>query len=168
MNDKELRNQLVRLLTVRQAHMDFEDAVRDFPMAHINTKLPNSDYTFWHLLEHMRICQLDILEFMVSDEYRWPNFPVDLWPDADAETTPEGWQQTIDQFIADRQKIVDVINDPSVDLFARLPNNREGHINIVQEINTVSSHNAYHTGELGISRHILGIWYEGRKGLLGE
>ena len=24
-NDKELRNQLVRMLTVRQAHMDFED-----------------------------------------------------------------------------------------------------------------------------------------------
>jgi hypothetical protein len=30
-SDRELRNQLVRMLTVRQAHMDFEDAVADFP-----------------------------------------------------------------------------------------------------------------------------------------
>ena len=39
--DKELRNQLVHLLTVRQAHMDFEDAVADFPAEHINTRPPN-------------------------------------------------------------------------------------------------------------------------------
>ena len=42
--DKELRNQLVNLLTVRQAHMDFEDAVADFPAAHINMRSLNCDY----------------------------------------------------------------------------------------------------------------------------
>ena len=31
MQDQELRNQLVRMLTIRQAHMDFEDAVANFP-----------------------------------------------------------------------------------------------------------------------------------------
>ena len=166
MSDKELRHQLVRLLTVRQAHMDFEDAVKDFPMSEINTKLPNCDYTFWHVLEHIRICQIDILEFIVSDNYKWLNFPDDLWPARDAITTPEGWQQTIDQFFADRQALVDVINDPARDLFERLPNNRDKEINILREIHTVASHNAYHTGEIGIARHILGIWYEDRKGLI--
>lgn len=166
MNDKELRHQLVRLLTVRQAHMDFEDAVKDFPMEHINTKIPNCDYTFWHLLEHIRICQIDILEFIVSDAYQWKNFPDDMWPDRTAEATPADWQETINHFFTDRQKLVDVINDPSRDLFARLPNNRDQDINIVREIHTVSSHNAYHTGELGIARHVLGLWYEGRQGLI--
>ncbi|MEM7335409.1 MAG: DinB family protein, partial [Chloroflexota bacterium] len=76
----ELRNQLVNLLTVRQAHMDFEDAVANFPKEHINSKPPHSLYSFWHLLEHVRICQLDILEYISSDSYKWPNFPDDLWP----------------------------------------------------------------------------------------
>ncbi len=79
--DSELRDQLVRMLTVRQAHMDFEDAVADFPEEHINTRPPNCDYTFWHLLEHLRICQKDILDYIRSESYEWPDFPGDLWPD---------------------------------------------------------------------------------------
>ena len=120
--DNELRNQLVRMLTVRQAHMDFEDAVADFPAEHINTRPPNCDYTFWHLLEHLRICQKDILDYIASDTYKWPNFPDDLWPDKSAETDLDGWQQTIAAFCADRQKLVDIINDPATDLFTPLPN----------------------------------------------
>jgi len=81
LEDKELRNQLVHLLTFRQAHMDFEDAAADFPEEHINTRPPNCDYTFWHLLEHLRICQKDILDYIESDNYQWLDFPNDLWPD---------------------------------------------------------------------------------------
>ncbi|MCA9927324.1 MAG: DinB family protein [Anaerolineales bacterium] len=156
--DKELRNQLVHLLTVRQAHMDFEDAVADFPAEHINTRPPNCDYTFWHLLEHLRICQKDILDYIVSDNYQWPDFPNDLWPDKTAVTDSTGWQQTIAAFTADRQKLVAIINDPSVDLFAPLPNSGEHQHNILREINIVASHNAYHTGELGVLRQTMGLW----------
>lgn len=157
-NNKELRNQLVRMLTIRQAHMDFEDAVADFPGEHINTTLPNCDYTFWHLLEHIRICQKDILGYIVSDNYKWPNFPDDMWPDKSTETDLAGWQQTIERFFADRQKLVDIINDLDADLFAPLPNSGERRHNILREINIVASHNAYHTGEFGILRRIMGLW----------
>jgi hypothetical protein len=155
---KELRNQLVRMLTVRQAHMDFEDAVADFPVEHINTRPPNCDYTFWHLLEHVRIAQEDILEYIVSEDYQWPNFPDDYWPDKSAETDLAGWHKTIDSFFADRQKLADVINDPNVDLLAPLPNSGEYRHNILREINIIASHNAYHTGELGILRNVMGLW----------
>ena len=157
-NDLELRNQLVRMLTVRQAHMDFEDAVADFPAEHINSRPPNCDYSFWHLLEHIRICQLDILEYIVDPNYKWPNFPDDFWPDKSTETDQAGWQATIDAFFADRQALVDVINNPSNDLFAPLPNSGEHQHNILREINIIAAHNAYHTGELGILRQTLGLW----------
>ncbi|MBV7330015.1 DinB family protein [Chloroflexi bacterium TSY] len=157
-NNTELRNQLMRMLTVRQAHMDFEDAVADFPPEQINTRPPNCDYTFWHLLEHMRICQQDILEYIVSDNYKWPNFPDDLWPDKLTEADLAHWQQTITQFMADRQALVDVINNPEVDLFAPLPNSGEHKHNIVREINIIANHNAYHTGELGILRQVMELW----------
>ena len=157
-NDIALRKQLVNLLTVRQAHMDFEDAVADFPEEHINTKPANCDYTFWHLLEHMRICQKDILDYIQSADYEWPTFPDDLWPDKPAKTDIAGWQQTIAHFRQDRQKLVEILNDPATDLFAPLPNSGEYRHTILREINIVASHNAYHTGELGILRQSMGLW----------
>ena len=158
MSDKEVRNQLVRMLTIRQAHMDFEDAVANFPVEHINSRPQNCDYSFWHLLEHIRICQLDILDYIVDPNYKWPNFPDDFWPDKSAETDQVGWQATIDAFYADRQALVDVINDPAKDLFAPLPNSGEHQHNILREINIIAAHNAYHTGELGILRQTMGLW----------
>ncbi len=157
-NDKELRNQLTRMLTIPQAHMDFEDAVADFPVEHINTKPPECDYTFWHLLEHIRLCQKDILDYIQSDHYQWPNFPTDFWPDKSSETDLAGWQRTIENFYADRQKLVSIINNPALDLFIPLPNSDEHQHNIVREINIIANHNAYHTGELGILRHVMGLW----------
>lgn len=157
-NNKELRNQLVRMLTIRQAHMDFEDAVADFPLSHINTRPPNCDYSFWHLLEHIRICQKDILDYIESDDYVWPDFPNDLWPDKTAETNPTGWHQTIEQFYADRRRLVEIIENPKTDLVAPLPNSNEYQHNILREINIIANHNAYHTGELGILRQIMGLW----------
>lgn len=155
--DEELRKQLARLLTVRQAHMVFEDVVADFPPEHINTRPPNCAYTFWHLIEHMRICQSDILDYIQSDDYKWPDFPDDLWPDEAAQTDVAGWQESIARFLADRQALVDIIEDPDVDLFAPLPNSGERRHTIVREINVIASHNAYHTGELGILRQVMGL-----------
>jgi hypothetical protein len=156
--DQELRNQLVRMLTIRQAHMDFKDAVADFPVDQINTRVPNSDYTFWHLLEHLRICQKDNLDYIQADDYHRPKFPDDLWPAPPAQTDLAGWQQTIEQFYADRQKLVEIINSPAVDLFVPLPNSGEHQHNIVREINIIANHNAYHTSELAIMRQVLGLW----------
>jgi hypothetical protein len=159
MNDNlELGNQLVRMLTVRQAHMDFEDAVADFPLEYINTHPPNVDYAFWHLLEHIRLTQRDILNYITSEEYEWPKFPDDYWPDRSIETDLAGWHHTIEQFHGDRQRLAGIIGDPDIDLLAPLPNSGEHRHTILREINIVASHNAYHTGEFGILRQVMGLW----------
>lgn len=163
-HDQELRTQLTALLTVRQAHMDLEDAVADFPPEHINTRPPNCTYTFWHLLEHLRICQRDILDYIRADDYEWLTFPDDLWPDPSTETDLAGWRRTVEQFLADRRALVAIIDDPNVDLFAPLPNSGEAKHTIVREIHIIASHNAYHTGELGILRQVMGLWPAGREG----
>ena len=154
----EVRNQLVHLLTVRQAHIDFEDVVADFPHKAINVRPPHSDYSVWHLVEHIRICQRDILDYIVSDNYHWPNFPDDLWPDKGLDTDAAGWQSSIDQFLQDRQALVEIILDPANDLLAPLPNSGDHQHSILREIHIIASHNAYHTGELGILRQSLGLW----------
>lgn len=158
MNDPALREQLVNLLIKRQAHMDFKDAVADFPPEHVNTTPPGCDYTFWHLLEHMRLAQKDILDYVEADDYHWPRWPDDYWPARDATTDFAGWHQTIAAFLADRKRLVAIVEDPESDLFAALPNSGEHRHTLLREIHLIASHNAYHTGELGILRQVMGLW----------
>jgi len=156
-SDQILRQQLSNLLLVRQAHMSFEDAVENFPEAHINTRPLNLEYSFWHLVDHIRMCQWDILDYIRNPDYTMPDFPAGYWQPRDAATDLAGWNQTIQDFLADRQALVDIINDPAVDLTAPIPHGQPGHT-ILREILVVADHNAYHIGELGILRHALDLW----------
>lgn len=155
--DQALRQQLENLLVKRQAHMTFEDAVTGFPEAHINTRPPHVDYSFWHLLEHLRICQYDILDYIRNPRYQTLEFPDGYWPNKEIDTDLAGWQHTIDLFLADRQSLVDIINDPETDFYAPIPHGWDGH-NILREILVVADHNAYHLGELGILRQTMNLW----------
>lgn len=155
--DFHVRQQLVNLLTARQAHMSFEDAIKDFPLAHINTRPTGLDYSFWHLLEHIRICQWDILDYCINPHYQMQNWPADYWPAKDADTDAAGWQRTIDQFTADRAALVALVHSQQTDLYGPIPHGMDGHT-ILREILVVGDHNAYHIGEFGILRHVMGLW----------
>ena len=155
--DTELRKQLRNLLLARQAHLSFEDAVADFPQEHINARPPNVPYTFWHLLEHLRLTQLDILDYVRDPAYAWPNWPDDYWPAPDATADSQAWQATIDAFLADRQALADLVGDPATDLYAQIPHGSPGH-NVLREIMVIGAHNAYHIGELAIQRQNMGLW----------
>ncbi|MEP7285579.1 MAG: DinB family protein [Chloroflexota bacterium] len=157
MSDQHVREQLVNTLTVGQAHMTFEDAIKGFPLAHINTHPTNVDYSFWHLLEHLRICQRDILDYSHNPNYQELDFPNDLWPARDAVTDAAGWQHTIDQFRTDLATIIALIQNPQTDLYSPIPHGYGGHT-IFREILVVADHNAYHIGEFGILRQIVSIW----------
>lgn len=157
MNDKAVRQQLVNLLLEQQAHMGFEGAVANFPQAHINTKPPAVPYTFWHLIEHIRFCQWDILDYIRNPDYVAPEFPKGVWPEPDSTTDIAGWNQTIAQFQTDRDALVAIVQNPDTDLYAQIPHGYPGH-NILREILVVADHNAYHVGELGILRQTMGLW----------
>jgi hypothetical protein len=73
--DKVLREELLALLEGGNAHMGFEGVIADFPLGHINSKVPNSPYSFWHLVEHLRIAQWDILEFIRNPRHVSPKCP---------------------------------------------------------------------------------------------
>src|SRR6185437_5637672 len=75
-----IREELIFLLTQGNAHMGFEDAVADFPEAAMNTPFPNGTYTPWHLLEHIRLTQWDILDFIRNPAYQEGQWPQDYWP----------------------------------------------------------------------------------------
>src|SRR5688500_6529934 len=96
--DQALRDQLLKLLHGGQAHMTFDQAVADFPSAHINRRPPHVPYTPWQLLEHLRITQRDILDFIRDPQYREPSWPDEYWPSAEQEADTAAWQETIRAF----------------------------------------------------------------------
>jgi hypothetical protein len=156
MLDSILREQLWQLLNGRNAHMSFDDAVANFPLALINTRPPNVPYTFWHLVEHLRIAQADILDFIGNPNYEMLDFPAGYWPAPNAETDEAGWQASLAAFRADQETLAEIVRDTAVDLTADLPH-APGYT-ILREINVVADHNAYHIGELAILRQVMNAW----------
>ena len=136
--------------------MPFEAAVADFPDDAINRRPPNVEYTPWHLLEHIRIAQADILAYIVNRKYLAPNWPEEYWPERDAVATPEQFGRTIEGFKTDRQALHALVADPATNLLATIPNT-PGHT-ILREVRVVADHNAYHTGEFAILRQVMGTW----------
>jgi hypothetical protein len=154
--EDELKSRLVELLTNSQAHMGFNEAVKDFPLSQINTKFPHGQYSAWGLLEHIRITQADILEFMVATKYLEKDWPKDYWPDPKLKATPKSWQATIDQYQADLKYLVKLVKDPKTQLAAKVPNGTGQ--TILREILVVADHTAYHIGEFAILRQVMSTW----------
>lgn len=144
--EKTLRAELLALLRGGNAHMDFRYAVSGFPMKDINKRVPNCSYTVWHLLEHMRICQWDILEFVRDPGHVSPDFPDGYWPAPDESATPARWRRSVREFQADLAALEDIVNDPKTDFFGPIPH-AEGYT-VFREILLAADHNAFHVGEL--------------------
>ena len=153
-----LRRQLADLIDGVGAHMPFEEAVADFPDEGMNRRPPNVDYTPWHLLEHLRLTQLDILKYVTDPEYEERTWPDDYWPDPAVTATRDEWNATVRDFLADRAAFRALITDPGRDLFAVIPGS-PGHT-LLREIRIDADHNAYHIGEFAILRQVMGTWPE--------
>jgi hypothetical protein len=156
MKDEVVRDQLLNLLRRGNAHMNLDEAVADFPQDQMNTRPPNVPYTPWHLLEHIRITQWDILEFIRNPDHVSPEWPEGYWPARDAQADVQRWMQTIEQYRTDLAALQDIVADPETDLYATMPQGAP--YTILREILTVADHTAYHVGEFGILRQVMGTW----------
>jgi hypothetical protein len=156
MKDEVVRTQLLSLLRRGNAHMGLDEAVADFPEGQMNSQPPNVPYTPWHLLEHIRITQWDILEFIRNPDHVSPEWPVGYWPARDEKADARRWAETIEQYQADLKALQDIVADPATDLYATMPQGEK--YTILREILTVADHTAYHVGEFGILRQVMGTW----------
>lgn len=155
-DDQVLRQHLLDLLKGGNAHLRFEEAVKDFPGRLRGQKPQGQPHTGWRLLEHMRIAQWDIVEFSRSSTHVSPEFPGGYWPESDAPPSAAAWDKSVKQFRADLKSMEDLIADPKTDLYAPLPWG-DGQT-ILREALLVADHNAYHLGELVMIRRLLGAW----------
>ncbi len=159
-DDKVIRDHVLKLLKGRQGHVDFETVLVNLPQESQGKKPEGAPHTPWHLLEHMRIAQGDILEFSRDPKHVSPKFPEGYWPNSEAPPDEGAWQKSVTSFAADLQAMADLVADPSSDLYARIPHGSGQ--TILREALLVADHNAYHLGQLVLLRRLLGVWIEGK------
>lgn len=153
-----LRTHLARLLEWEEAHVGFDKAVAGIPDGVRGALVAGFEHSPWQLLEHVRLAQKDLLDFAVNPQYvhalEWPG---DYWPRDAAPPDATAWDESIDAFKADRARLIQLAQDPTVDLFATVPTGT-GPQTCLRAILLVADHNAYHLGQLVAVRRALGIW----------
>ncbi len=156
MDDDSLRRHLIDLLRGRNAHLDFDAAVKDLPPELRGARPQGQPHTPWRLVEHLRIAQSDILEFSRDAGHVSPSWPDGYWPAGDAPPNDEAWQASARAFRRDLQAMCDLVTDPASDLFAEFPWG-DGQT-LLREALLVADHNAYHLGQIVTLRSLLGDW----------
>jgi hypothetical protein len=160
--DKEIRSQLISTLESGHNHLSMAEAIKAFPASAINSRLPRVPYSFWHLVEHIRLAQRDMLDYMTSTSYEEPAFPEGYWPGKSTRATSAQWRKSLAQFHADLKTMIEIVRDPARDLFATVPNSGGKHT-FFRCCLVIADHNSYHVGELAIGRQVAGLWPKGRK-----
>jgi len=154
MDQSLIRNELTALLIGGNAHDGVINKLKAFPVSKINDTMDHiptpvsKNMTPWHLLEHMRICQEDILDFVINPDYQKRSFPQDYWPGEGQKANPDNWNQSLTLFENDLISMTKMTQDPDVDLTTDLPH-APGYT-IFREILVLADHNSYHLGHLGM------------------
>ena len=149
-----LREHLLNLLDGEGGHVTLKQATEGLAAAMQGRKVDAQPYTIWQVIEHMRIAQWDILEFIRNPEHVSPEWPAGYWPESQL---PSGnWDRSLESFRLDLEAIKDLVKNPSTDLFAPIPHG-DGQT-ILREALLVSDHNAYHLGQVVLLRKLLGSW----------
>ncbi|HJV65474.1 MAG TPA: DinB family protein [Geomonas sp.] len=165
-SDRVMREELLALLQGQNAHMSFDEVVAGFPVGFINRRPPNTPYTFWHFVEHLRIAQWDILEFIRNPRHISPDYPQGYRPDPEQKTGEAGWHRSCQAFREDLETLQGMVADETLDLLEPVPH--ATNYTIFREILTAADHNAYHIGELAIMRQVMDIWPPDNRYLTGK
>jgi hypothetical protein len=152
--DQALRDHVVNLLRGGSAHLDFDAAIKNFPVALRGKRPPRSPHSAWELLEHLRIAQRDILEFSRDANHQSPEWPEGYWPKTPAPPGNAAWSKSVRAFREDLEAMCALVADPSTDLFARIPHG-DGQT-VLREAFLLADHNSYHLGQLVLVRKLVG------------
>ncbi|WP_439482636.1 hypothetical protein [Cyclobacterium plantarum] len=151
-----LRQHLIESLSGVKAHITFDQVVVDFPLDAINRKVAGIPHSPWDLVEHMRLAQRDIIDFIQYPNYREMKWPDDYWPNAETDT--KTWNESIVGFMADRNALIRLIEDKSINLFAPIAHVPD--YTIFREIIIMANHHSYHTGQLLYLKRVFKSWPE--------
>lgn len=156
--DDLLRQQLVASFHDDRVHATFEKIFAGVPANLRNSNPAGQPFTLWRLLEYLRLCVLDILDFFRVPGYVEPPFPEGYWPSGDAPTSDAAWEKDLAGYHAAMREFEALLLDPSTDLFSPIPGGDGS--TILRQALACLDDNAHHLGQAMLVRRLLGIWSE--------
>jgi hypothetical protein len=153
---ESIRAVLARLLDWEDAHAGFDKIVSGLPPELRGRIPPGLPYSFWQLLEHIRLTQQDILDFCLNPTYEERHWPDDYWPKRPSPPSASAWDKSVAGFRQDRSALKQLALNPNVDLLGKVPAGKDQ--TYLRELLLVADHTAYHLGELVVVRRALGAW----------
>lgn len=155
-NRKFIVEELISLIGKGNAHASFEDAVKGVSMDVVTVIPDHLPYGIWHLAEHIRITQWDILQFCLDPGHQSPKWPDEYWPAPDDTVSKEKWEATLAAIHKDREEFFELLRDEQKDLYE--PFSYGDGQSIFREALLIADHNSYHVGEIIVVRRLLNNW----------
>jgi hypothetical protein len=151
-----LRTHVLELLKGGHAHADLETAIKGVPVKLRGNKPRGAEHSLWELLEHIRIAQWDILEFIRNPKHVSPKWPEGYWPATAAPPSVSAWNKSVQQVREDLKAMEKLVVSPKTDLLAKLSHG-DGQT-ILREALLLADHTSYHVGQIVLLRRLLDAW----------
>ena len=139
-----------------QAHATFDAAVKDLPAALRGRRPRNFPHSVWDIVEHIRLAQEDLLDFMTNPRYVAPAWPDDYWPKSPAPPTRTAWAKSLKAIRRDCRKLQKLTQKRSLDLTRRIPWGQGQ--TYLRTILVVLDHTSYHTAQIVDVRRLHADW----------
>jgi uncharacterized damage-inducible protein DinB len=156
-NKEDWRAIVASSLNWEQAHSSLENAIRGLSPELRGKRPTGFPHSVWELLEHIRITQHDLLDFVVNPEYeeklKWPD---DYWPPAAAPATEKAWNESVSGWKKDRMALERFTTDSKVDLTTKIP--RGTGQTYLRTVLVAVTHASYHLAQIITVRQLLGAW----------
>lgn len=156
MEDKAIRQQLVKHLESGEAFIPLKDIVEVIPFEKLHERPYDLPYSFYELFYHIRFAQGDIIDFCMAEVYQESSWPEGYWPDSPGPDNEHSWEKLKADYFRERELFKEFILDEQNDLLQPVKHGKKQ--TLLREVLLVVEHTAYHTGQLLLISRLLGIY----------
>jgi len=154
MNDAMMHAHLLEVLDGGAAHIRFEAATAGFPVDRAGEIHPPLEHSMWMLVEHLRLVNRDLIDWVIAEDYHQKPYPSGYWPSPEPPD-PAAWETSVAEVEADLRLMRSWITDEAFDISA--PLSRHADHSAAREILLAVAHNGYHIGQMVDLRALLGV-----------
>ena len=154
---EEWRTIVASSLDWEQAHAALESALKGLAPEQRGKRPTGFPHSVWDLLEHIRITQRDLLEFVQNPSYEEKlEWPKDYWPATSAPASEKAWNECIAGWRKDRMALERFTTDSDIDLTTKIPHGTGQ--TYLRTVLVAVDHASYHIGQIVAVRQLIGAW----------
>jgi uncharacterized damage-inducible protein DinB len=154
---EEWRKIVASSLDWEQAHSSLESALRGLPHELRGKRPTGFPHSVWELLEHIRITQHDLLDFVQNPDYQekleWPKA---YWPPNPAPSSEKSWNESLAGWRKDRMALERFTTGSDIDLTTKIP--KGSGQTYLRTILVAVDHASYHVAQIITVRQLIGAW----------